>query len=54
MSYVVLTATGQRVYEEAKVTAEALASDILPKITTNQLQAITALFKQIDPDFTTL
>lgn len=53
VSYVVLTATGQRVYEEAKVTAEALANDILPKITANQLQAITALFKQIDPDFTT-
>lgn len=48
VSYVILTATGQRVYEEAKITAEALAQDLLPKIKANQLEAITALFKQID------
>ncbi|WP_413512832.1 MarR family winged helix-turn-helix transcriptional regulator [Myroides odoratus] len=48
VSYVVLTTTGQRVYEEAKVTAEGLAQDLLPKLKANQLQAITELFKQID------
>ncbi|MGL4581716.1 MAG: MarR family winged helix-turn-helix transcriptional regulator, partial [Flavobacterium sp.] len=48
VSYVILTETGLRVYEEAKVTAEAVAMDILPKVKVNQLNAIFELFKQFD------
>lgn len=48
VSYVTLTETGQRVYEEAKVTAEAVAMEILPKVKTNQLNAMIELFKQFD------
>lgn len=47
VSYVVLTETGQRVYIEAKVTAEAVALELLPKLKANQLQAIMDLFRQI-------
>lgn len=48
VSYVVLTETGQRVYLEAKVTAEAVALELLPKVKSNQLQAVMDLFKQIE------
>lgn len=48
VSYVILTETGQRVYQEAKVTAEAVAMDILPKVKVNQLNAMFELFKQFD------
>lgn len=47
VSYVVLTETGQRVYIEAKVTAEAVALELLPKLKANQLQTIMDLFRQI-------
>ncbi|MDM1045445.1 MarR family transcriptional regulator [Myroides sp. 1354] len=48
VSYVVLTETGQRIYLEAKVTAEAVALELLPKVKSNQLQAVMDLFKQIE------
>lgn len=50
VSYVTLTETGERVYNEAKITAEAVAMDILPKVKTNQLNAIFELLKQFDVD----
>ncbi|WP_158961386.1 MarR family winged helix-turn-helix transcriptional regulator [Myroides fluvii] len=50
VSYVVLTETGQRVYAEAKVTAEAVAVELLPKVKSNQLQAVMDLFRQIDKE----
>ncbi|MBB1138465.1 MarR family winged helix-turn-helix transcriptional regulator [Myroides sp. WP-1] len=50
VSYVILTETGQRIYAEAKITAEAVALELLPKIKANQLQAVMDLFRQIDKE----
>lgn len=47
VSYVLITAAGKRVYEEAVVTAEYTAKDILQVTKTKSLKAITELLADL-------